>query len=159
MVNKYEPTSKMSVVGKLAAILRTPFNLDFHDILTVFERKIMIYETRSRDDQCFPENWLSHRRYGPEEHERTHYECHELQQLDEIYARDWVDRARKKAIITPTPMDVDAFQKQEKTLWTTLSKNNLCDDDRNIADSNHRASVGVLRLSILGLVKHIEFST
>ena len=47
LVNKYEPTSKASVVGKLTEILRTPF--DLLDALTTFERKIMIYEAQSRE--------------------------------------------------------------------------------------------------------------
>ena len=37
LVNKYEPTSKASVVGKLAEILRTPFDGDLLDALTTFE--------------------------------------------------------------------------------------------------------------------------
>ena len=38
-VNKYEPTSKASVVGKMAEILRTPFEGDLLDAITTFERK------------------------------------------------------------------------------------------------------------------------
>ena len=38
-----------SVVGKLAEILRTPFDGDLLDALTTFERKIMIHEARSRE--------------------------------------------------------------------------------------------------------------
>ena len=49
LVNKYEPTSKASVVGKLAEILRTPFDGDLLDALTTFERKIMIYEAQGRE--------------------------------------------------------------------------------------------------------------
>ena len=49
LVNKYEPTSKASVVGKLAEILRTPFDGDLLDAITTFERKIMIYEAQSRE--------------------------------------------------------------------------------------------------------------
>ena len=47
LVNKYEPTSKMSVVGKLAEILRTPFEGDLLDANTTFKRKIMIDEAQS----------------------------------------------------------------------------------------------------------------
>ena len=36
-----------STVGKLAEILRTPFDGDLLDALTTFERKIMIYEAQS----------------------------------------------------------------------------------------------------------------
>ena len=39
LVNKYEPTSKASVDGKLAEILRTPFDSDLLDAITTFERK------------------------------------------------------------------------------------------------------------------------
>ena len=46
LVNQYEPTSKASVVGKLAEILRTPFDGDLLDAITTFERKIMIYEAQ-----------------------------------------------------------------------------------------------------------------
>ena len=48
LVNKYEPTSKASVVGKLAEILRTAFDGDLLDAVTAFERKIMIHESQSR---------------------------------------------------------------------------------------------------------------
>ena len=37
------------MVGKLAEILRTPFDGDLFDAITTFERKIMIYETQSRE--------------------------------------------------------------------------------------------------------------
>ena len=49
LVNKYEPTSKASVVGKLVEILRTSFDGDLLDAITTFERKIMIYEAQSRE--------------------------------------------------------------------------------------------------------------
>ena len=49
LVNKYEPTSKASVVGNLAEILRPPFDGDLLDAITTFERKIMIYEAQSRE--------------------------------------------------------------------------------------------------------------
>ena len=49
LVNKYQPTSKASVVGKLAEILRTPFDGDLLDAITTFERKIMTYEAQSRE--------------------------------------------------------------------------------------------------------------
>ena len=49
LVNKYEPTSKASVVGKLAENLRTPFDSGLLDAITKFERKIMIYEAQSRE--------------------------------------------------------------------------------------------------------------
>ena len=41
--------SKASVVGKLADILRTPFDGDLLDAITTFERKIMIHEAQSRE--------------------------------------------------------------------------------------------------------------
>ena len=46
---RYEPTSKASVVGKLAEILRSPFDGDHLDAITSFERKIMFYEAQSRE--------------------------------------------------------------------------------------------------------------
>ena len=49
LVNKYEPTSKASVAGKLAEILRTPFDGDLVHATTTFERKIMIFEVQSRE--------------------------------------------------------------------------------------------------------------
>ena len=49
LVNKYEPTSKASVVGKLAEIWRTPFDGDLFDAITTLERKIMICEAQSRE--------------------------------------------------------------------------------------------------------------
>ena len=52
LVNKYEPTSKASVVGKLAQILHTPFDGDLQDAITIFERKIMIFEAQSRETIC-----------------------------------------------------------------------------------------------------------
>ena len=45
----YEPNIKVSVVGKLAEILRTPFDGDFLDALTTVERKIMIDEAQRRE--------------------------------------------------------------------------------------------------------------
>ena len=39
LVNKYEPTSKASVVGKLAEILRMSFEGDLLDAITTFERQ------------------------------------------------------------------------------------------------------------------------
>ena len=39
LVNKYEPTSKASVVGKLTEILRTSFEGDLLDAITTFERQ------------------------------------------------------------------------------------------------------------------------
>ena len=49
LVNKYEPTSKASVVGKLAEIFRASFDGDLLDAITAFERKIMICEAQSRE--------------------------------------------------------------------------------------------------------------
>ena len=45
----YDPTSKVSVVGKLAEILRPPFDGHFLDALTTVERKIMIDEAQRRE--------------------------------------------------------------------------------------------------------------
>ena len=49
LVNKYDPTSKASVVGKLAKILRTSFGGDLLDAITSFETKVMIYEAQSHE--------------------------------------------------------------------------------------------------------------
>ena len=49
LINKYEPTSKASAVGKLTEILRTPFDGDLLDALTTVKRKILIYEAQSRE--------------------------------------------------------------------------------------------------------------
>ena len=46
---EYEPTSKASVVGKLAEILRTPFGANLLDALTTFKKKIMIHGAQSRE--------------------------------------------------------------------------------------------------------------
>ena len=48
-MNKYEPTSKASVVGKLAEILRSPFDGDLLDAITTFERKVMVSQAQSRE--------------------------------------------------------------------------------------------------------------
>ena len=110
LVNKYEPTNKASVVGKLAEILRTPFEGDLLDALTTFERKIMIYEAQSRETISFPENWLRHCQYWPEQHERTPFdERHEVRQLDKFLFERLIEHTRK-TITAPTPMDLDAFQ-------------------------------------------------
>ena len=44
-----ESTSKASVVGKLAEILRTPFEGDLLDAIAVFEREVMSYDAQSRE--------------------------------------------------------------------------------------------------------------
>ena len=49
LVNKYEPTSKANVAGKLAEILRTPFDGDLLDAIATVNRNIMIYEAQSRE--------------------------------------------------------------------------------------------------------------
>ena len=89
LVNKYEPTSKASVVGKLVEILRTPFDGDFLDALTTFERKIMIYEVQSRETISDSLKLVArHCWNGPEQYERTSYnERHEMRQLDEFCSR------------------------------------------------------------------------
>ena len=53
-VNKYEPTRKASVVGKLAEILRTPFESDLLDAITTCQRmvKVTVYEAQSRETVC-----------------------------------------------------------------------------------------------------------
>ena len=90
LVNKYGPTSKASVVGKLTEIVLTPFDSDLLDATTTSERKIMIYEAQSREtiSDCL-KNWLRHCWNGPEQYERTSLnERHEMRQLDEFCSRD-----------------------------------------------------------------------
>ena len=86
------------MVGKLAEILRTPFDGDFLDALTTFERKIMIYEAQSRETisdslkiGCVIAGM------GQNSMKRTSFdERHSMRQLDEFCSRDRVDRAREK---------------------------------------------------------------
>ena len=111
LVNKYESTSKASVVGKLAEILRAPFDGDLLDALTTFERKIMIYGSEPRDDQRFPQNWLRHCQYG-----QNSTKEHLL--MSAAKCDSWTNVVReiesiehaRKTITAPTPMDLDAFQ-------------------------------------------------
>ena len=90
LVNKYDPTSKASVVGKLAEILRTLFDGELLDAITTFERKIMICEAQSRETisdslkiGCviagMGQNSLR---------ELFFFECHEMRQLDKFCSRD-----------------------------------------------------------------------
>ena len=93
LVNKNEPTSKASVVGKLAEILRTPFDGDLLDALTIFERKFMINEAQSRATisdslkMCCVIAGM-----GQNSMKRTYFnERHEMRQLDEFCSRVRVD--------------------------------------------------------------------
>ena len=88
LVSKYQPTSKASVVGKLAEILRTPFDGDLLDALTTFREEdhdLRGSETISGSLKICCVIALC----GPEQHERTSFdERHEMRQLDEFCSRD-----------------------------------------------------------------------
>ena len=87
LVEKYEPTSKASVVGTLAEVLRTLVDGDLFDAFTNFEREIMIYEARSRETiSDSREHWLRHCRCAPEQHLLV--ERNEMLQQDNICSRD-----------------------------------------------------------------------
>ena len=49
LVNKYEPPSKASVVGKLVEILLNPLMGDLLGAITIFERRVMIYEAQRHE--------------------------------------------------------------------------------------------------------------
>ena len=81
------------MVGKLAEILRTPFDGDLldADAITTFERKIMIYEAQSR------ETISGFLRVGcviagmGQNSMREHLlfnECHKMRQLDKFRSRE-----------------------------------------------------------------------
>ena len=112
LVNKYEPTSTASVVGKLAEIFRTQFDGDLLGALTTFERKIMIYEAQSRETisdslkiGCviagIGQNNMK------EHHLMSATNCYNWTNF--IREIESIEHARK-TIIAPTPMDLDAFQ-------------------------------------------------
>ena len=110
LVNKYKPTSRASVVGKLAEILRTPSEGDLLDATTTFERKIMIYEAQSRAT-ILKKLVVSLLVMG----QRSMRE-HLL--LSATMCDSWSNFVReveaiehaKKTISAPTPMESDSFQ-------------------------------------------------
>ena len=112
LVNKYEPTSKASVVGKLAEILRTPFDGDVLDAFTTFERKIMIYEAQSHETII---DSLKNGRViaGMGQNSMKEHLLMGATKCDSwtnfVRENESIEHARK-TITAPTPMDLDAFQ-------------------------------------------------
>ena len=103
LVNKYEPTSKASVVGKLAEILRTPKEGDLFDAITTFERNIMIYEAQSWETisdflkiDCVIAG-MGH------------------SSMKEHLLLSATNEHAKKTISAPTPMEIDSFQSKTAT--------------------------------------------
>ena len=113
LVNKYEPTSKPSVVGKLAEILRTPFDGDLLGALSTSERKIMIYEAQS------PETISDFLKIGCVIGGMGQSSMREHLLLSSTICDNWTNFVRviepiehaKKAISAPTPTELDAFQR------------------------------------------------
>ena len=111
LVNKYEPTSKASVVGKLAEILRTPFEGDLLDAITTFERKVMIYEVQSR------ETISDSLKNGCVIAGMCQSSMKEHLLLSDTKCDSWSIFVRevesikhaKKTISAPTPMEIDSF--------------------------------------------------
>ena len=112
LVNWYEPTSKASVVGKPAEILRTPFEGDLLDAITTFKRKIMIYEAQSRETisdtlkigcviACMGQ------RSSREHLLMSATKCDSWTNF--VRESESIGHARK-TITAPTPMELDAFQ-------------------------------------------------
>ena len=112
LVNKYEPTSKVSVVGNLAEILRTPFDGGLLDFLTTFERKIMIFEAQSR------ETISDSLKIGCVIAGMGQNSMNEHLLMSATKCDSWTNKIReieaiehaRKTITASTPMDLDAFQ-------------------------------------------------
>ena len=112
LVNKCEPTGKASVVGKLAEILRTPFEGDLLDAITTFERNHHdLPSPEPRNDQRLFENRLCHCWNGQSS-------IKEYLLLSAGKCDSWSNFIReveafehaKKTISAPTPMEIDACQ-------------------------------------------------
>ena len=112
LVNKYEPTSKASVVGKLAEILRTPFDGDLLDAITTLMRKIMIYEAQSR------EKISDTLKIGCVIAGMGQNSVSEHLLISATKCDSWTNFVReiesiehaRKTITAPTPVELDAFQ-------------------------------------------------
>ena len=99
-------------LGKLAEILRTPFDGDFLDALAACERKIMIYEAQSRETindslKIFcviagmaQNSMKEHLLMSATKCDSWTNFVREIQSIEHA----------RKTIIAPTPMDLDAFQ-------------------------------------------------
>ena len=111
LVNKYEATSKASVVGKLAEILRTPFDGDLHDALTTFEVKIMIYEAQSRET-ISDSLKICCVIAGVGQNSMKEHLLMSATKCDSWtnFVKSSRLSTQEKTIIAPTPMDLDAFQ-------------------------------------------------
>ena len=112
LVNKYEPTSKASVVGKLAEILRTPFDGDLLNGLTTFERKIMIYEAQSREtiSDSLKVGCVT---AGMDQNDMKEHLLMSATKCDSwtnfVREVESIEHARK-TITAPTPTELDTFQ-------------------------------------------------
>ena len=112
LVNKYEPTSKASVVGKLAEILRAPFDGDLFDAITTLERKIMIYQAQSR------ETISDSLKIGCVIAGMGQNSMREHLLMSATKCDSWTNFVReiesiehaRKPITAPTPTEIDAFQ-------------------------------------------------
>ena len=111
LVNKYEPTSKASVVGKLAEILRTPLDGELLAALTTFERKIVIYEAQSRE--TISDSLKIGVIAGTGQNSMKEHLFVSATKCDSwtnfVREIESIEHARK-TITAPTPMDLDAFQ-------------------------------------------------
>ena len=116
LVNRYEP-SKVNVVGKLAEILRTPFEGDLLDAITTFERKVTIYEAQSR------EAISDSLEIGCVVAGMGQSSMREHLLLSATKCDSWSKFVRevesiehaKKTISAPSPMDIDSFQGNSAT--------------------------------------------
>ena len=119
LVNKYEPTSKASVVGNLAEILRTPVDGDLLDALATLERKIMFYEAQSR------ETISDSLKIGCVIAGMGQNSMKEHLLMSSTKCDIWTNFVRKlesiaharKTITAPTPMELDAFQGNCHKWW------------------------------------------
>ena len=112
LVDKCEPTSKASVVGKLAEILCTPFEGDILDATTTFERKVVIHEAQSRE--TIGDSW----KIVCVTAGMGQSSMRERLLLSATMCDSWSNFVReveaiehaKKTISAPTPIGIDAFQ-------------------------------------------------
>ena len=112
LVNKYEPTSKANVVGKLAEILRTPFDGGLLDAIATIKRKIMICEAQSR------ETISDSLKIGCVIAGMGQNSMREHLLVRATKCDSWTNFVReiesiehaRKTITAPTPMEIDAFQ-------------------------------------------------
>ena len=112
LVQKYEPASKASVVGKLAEILRTPFEGDLLDAITTFEIKVMICESQSREtiSDCLKIGCVI---AGMDQSIMREHLLLSATKCDSwsnfVREVESIEHA-KKTISAPTPMEIDSIQ-------------------------------------------------